>query len=213
MKTKPWQNCVLAVTGFSLLISMTACTSGPWDPTTRSTSEEVSPTSSSVPQSRSTIPSEPTPPVPESYEGDDFGVVVNGVRYIVEDSFYTGSLEFNVGSELYPEWQNIDVDEGSKFLVVDGIVVNESKEGIYPYAPITVGIQAEASDGAQYAMDSSSHATDTRVVPKLHVVPPHYETTVRYVYMVPEFLEIDHMAMTPSGRYTPDEIKRIEINP
>lgn len=55
---------------------MTACTSGPWDPTTRSTSKEVSPTSSSVPQSRSTIPS-----VPESNEGDDFGGAVNGVQH------------------------------------------------------------------------------------------------------------------------------------
>lgn len=213
MKKEHGQSCILAVTGLFLLISMTACTSGTGEAAPSSTSKGISATTSSAPMSASITPTEPTKPIPDSREGDDFGVVVNDVRYIVEDSFYADTLEFNVGSELYPQWQKIDAGEGSRFVVVDGIVVNESQTDVYPYAPITVRVNAEASDGSIYAMDPSSHAADERVVPKLHTLAPHYETTVRYVYTVPTFIDIEHMVMTPFGRYTPDQMMRVEISP
>lgn len=186
---------------------MTACTSAPGNTTTSNAPQE-----DPLPIVPIATP-EPVTPTPESQEGDDFGVVVEGIRYIVEDSFYTDSIELNIGSETYPEWQNIEAEEGSRFLVVDGTVVNESTESIYPYAPITVRVRAEASDGAQYEMDPSSHATDTRLVSKVHTLPPHYETTVRYLYMIPTFLDIEQMVMTPAMRSQPDQEKRIEISP
>lgn len=213
MKVKLWQSYVLAVTGLSLFVSMSACTSGPGNTTNSNAHQGSSPTTSSVPEPMPITPSEPARPTPESREGDDFGVAVDGIRYIVEDSFYADSVEFNVGSETYPEWQTINAEEGSRFLVVDGIIVNESKESIYPYAPITVRVHAEASDGAQYEMDPSSHAIDTRVVPKLHTLPPHYETAVRYLYMTPTFLDIEQMVMSPVARYESNQEKRVAINP
>lgn len=213
MKIKFSHGHALTVAGITLALSMTGCADKPGQATTSNAPESVSAATSSAPESISAMPSESAKIVSDSREGDDIGVVVNDVRYVVEKSFYANEIKMNAGSEYYPQWQKAEAPSGSRFLVVDGTVVNESKQSVYPYAPITFAVQAEASDGSTYGMASDSNAADKRVVPKLHTLAPHYETTVRYIYTIPTFIDIEHMTMTPFGSYMPDQIKRVKINP
>lgn len=211
MKTK--FRHVATVAGITLAISMTGCADKPGQATNNNAPEGVSAAASSAPESISATPSESAKIVPDSREGDDVGVVLNDVRYVVENSFYADEITMNAGSEYYPQWQKAGAPSGSRFLVVDGTIVNESKESVYPYAPITFAVQAGASDGSVYGMAPDSNAADKRVVPKLHTLAPHYETTVRYIYTIPTFIDIEHMTMTPFGSYMPDQIKRVKITP
>ena len=205
----------LAAAGLIFAMALTGCAAEADRPAAdnASTPSTAPVTPRSVSVSSSAAPTYSRAAVPDSQEGDDFGVVVGGVRYIVEKSFYKDEITVNLGSDNYPAWQSVEAESGSRFLVVDGVVANESKGSIYPYAPIEFAVQAEATDGSMYGMDQDSHAADERGVPMLHTLAPHYEMEVRYVYTVPSFLDIEHMAVAPFGRYTPDQLKRIKIDP